>query len=799
MAYNVPKLLSLPSTDRTRRWRKELRKPLTREELLTLGSLLGKRIESSVLLKPLQPVRALFVPSLNFEKGTPDTHAMRIRYVYLIRSSIIPADVPALHSGFVLTLADGATDGRDTYTVLQIDEGVVVPSIIFGRPFKVIFPPKKFALRQPRGKAPDQSPDDRLRMSSNRAPKLEKAAPRSPGKMLRRRHIDLFDSPPQATERDHVADALMRTAVPDLAPHQEELPPREVPRYTDVTLFSGYFAAYDKPTHASRLDPAAPMRSNADYTIEIAIRAKLTGLPSATPDAAIVPPRQDNEPVKLRVFLGCNAPEAVHIANNFRLIEWRFDQDSDRAVFNIETGDTIPDDVAFEVRVYSHALTLLDIFTVERIDGTWTKNREGHETPCAQVDDDGPTAMAFHLRPASGGVKLDCTITRDEDNEPFHIMLDHIITRTEAADVLAAARRHWSELVTGTMSARDSVTNGTMKTVTTALAEIGRRAWRTLLSDSHGDIATNAASLRDHLEDTPLPEGAPIKITQDPGVADFAFPWSIIHPTAPDPAASSFWGLKHPITISQIRKLRTRRAKPGQIGMSAVIDSKFNFSARHAEYLDELDKRYANLSITKATTKTEILTSVSQKDSSDIYYFYCHGKSAKGGPSIPPELFDALDAPAKDLDTDQLAYFETLQDILRKGPTRASIFNSKAWVDIDDFANAGRYFLDRPPLVFLNCCYSADLSPGLAGGLAGFFLERSAFAVIGTECPVTDRFAHAFAQHLFARLIAGDSLANAMLDARRHFHAARNPLSLLYTVYGWGDYYLTNAQEGVSR
>lgn len=92
--------------------------------------------------------------------------------------------------------------------------------------------------------------------------------------------------------------------------------------------------------------------------------------------------------------------------------------------------------------------------------------------------------------------------------------------------------------------------------------------------------------------------------------------------------------------------------------------------------------------------------------------------------------------------------------------------------------------LDGHPLVFLNACESADMSPVFYDGFVQYFLTKGARGVIGTECKTPGRFAAEWATAFFDELFSGRPVGEAVLGLRRRFLAEHNnPLGLLYGVY----------------
>ena len=92
------------------------------------------------------------------------------------------------------------------------------------------------------------------------------------------------------------------------------------------------------------------------------------------------------------------------------------------------------------------------------------------------------------------------------------------------------------------------------------------------------------------------------------------------------------------------------------------------------------------------------------------------------------------------------------------------------------------------PLVFINACESAELSPAFYDGFVPYFMAKGARGVVGTQCKTPALFAAEWAKRFFERFLDGDALGEAFLDLRREFLDAHgNPLGLLYAVHCDGD------------
>lgn len=140
--------------------------------------------------------------------------------------------------------------------------------------------------------------------------------------------------------------------------------------------------------------------------------------------------------------------------------------------------------------------------------------------------------------------------------------------------------------------------------------------------------------------------------------------------------------------------------------------------------------------------------------------------------------------------TDQILYFYCHAETksFNEGGANASQlqFSNGQKVSLSDlkaFAPS-RTRLGQLPLIFLNACESAQLSPLFYNGFMPYFVDKGARGMIGTECPVPALFASEWAGKFFDALLAGKPLGDIFLDLRRdYFFNHNNILGLLYAVY----------------
>jgi hypothetical protein len=101
-------------------------------------------------------------------------------------------------------------------------------------------------------------------------------------------------------------------------------------------------------------------------------------------------------------------------------------------------------------------------------------------------------------------------------------------------------------------------------------------------------------------------------------------------------------------------------------------------------------------------------------------------------------------------------------------------------------------FEARAPIIFLNACHSAAVTPGQVVTWVGDFMRLGASAVLGTEIDVRVEVATEFAMRFFTALLAGPKvpLGQAIREARWALVRKGNLLGLSYTLYGLADIWI---------
>jgi len=268
-------------------------------------------------------------------------------------------------------------------------------------------------------------------------------------------------------------------------------------------------------------------------------------------------------------------------------------------------------------------------------------------------------------------------------------------------------------------------------------------------------------------------------------VADkFPMPWGMLYvgETAGGAALSwdNFVGMRHVIEVMprQAKILvndATIASDAPSLGVSvtvnAGIDKQMNLSVVSDQLKYWSDRGAApnvGVAVTQLQTKADFLSSLRLQANEQLMYMYCH--AITNGPND----VGGIRGSRLVLSNDESV---TLDDLNREAPVMKT--------------------LPGNPLVFLNACESAELSPAFYDGFVPYFMAKGARGVIGTECKTPAIFATHFALKFFPRFLAGEPIGDLFLSLRREFAEQHgNPLGLLYAVYCDGD---TKIHPGLSH
>lgn len=251
-------------------------------------------------------------------------------------------------------------------------------------------------------------------------------------------------------------------------------------------------------------------------------------------------------------------------------------------------------------------------------------------------------------------------------------------------------------------------------------------------------------------------------------------PWGLLYVGDASAAATLNWenfiGMRHVIeqiplqTTLSVSDSAIPSDKPEltvSLNTNDGIDAQMgaDFVARQQVFWKDAVTSRKRVRVTSRTTSAEVIKALADGNTDDqIIYFYCHAEAAgladAGGP-----------------DTSCLVLTDariTLGDLSLDAPTSTQLKGN--------------------PLVFINACESAELSPAFYDGFVPYFMAKGARGVVGTECKTPALFAVEWARRFFDLFLDGGSLGETFLDLRREFlEQHRNPLGLMYAVHCDGD------------
>jgi hypothetical protein len=302
------------------------------------------------------------------------------------------------------------------------------------------------------------------------------------------------------------------------------------------------------------------------------------------------------------------------------------------------------------------------------------------------------------------------------------------------------------------------------------LQQLAREGFRLYQRIFYGPAADAQANLLgDRLREMAQQETLKIQIFSQ----QFMLPWGILYvadeydPDGVDP--EMFLGLKHVIEHIPLQPGMqvidaTIDSRPGlavSLNLNADIDRQMGMPliAEQRRYWERIGES-GGVAVIARESSDEVTQALADTATADqILYFYCHAISKSlaegGGPDD--------------------------STLVLSGNGRVTLG------DLNLFASPRRA-LPGTPLVFINACESAELSPLFYDGFVPYFMAKGARGVIGTECETPALFAAEWARRFFDRFLAGEPLGQIFLGLRREFyHEHGNLLGLLYALYVDGD------------
>lgn len=242
-----------------------------------------------------------------------------------------------------------------------------------------------------------------------------------------------------------------------------------------------------------------------------------------------------------------------------------------------------------------------------------------------------------------------------------------------------------------------------------------------------------------------------------------------------------FLGMRHIVEQVPFQKLDTDTGDAPEISSQPTLSVSLNLNPtidvqmqtdlveKHRQRWLEIQARRPSLALARRESPDEVLAALKDASNEDkLIYFYCHAEAS--GPDEDPDNSALI--MGNQLVKSQYTLLGQLT-LKAKAPMRAQ------------------------PLVFLNACESASLSPRFYDGFVPYFLGRGARGIIGTEAQTPALFAIHWANGFVDRLLDGAPVGQTMLDLRRHFlDVHNNPLGLLYAMYCDADTRVTPPLSG---
>ena len=412
------------------------------------------------------------------------------------------------------------------------------------------------------------------------------------------------------------------------------------------------------------------------------------------------------------------------------------------------------------------------------------------QTALAQPQFAAPVGLALGAVAALPRHAAALTLVIDQEREGYELRLIEggritrcrlALTPHGVADLLAHARSELLALVymtegnTNVFQQPDlTISQAVAEQALARLARLGAYLWNSLFDgpSSGPDSAALGAQLRR------LSQEASLYVTV--AAAHLPFPWPLLYDRdLSEPiTADGFWGFRHVLATLPTSGRSGMLPTGLSLGAAHELRALVGFNLRIDQHRGVPPRQViapqraalAALDITTDEVTTEAALSAALAAGSDaaLVYLYCHVLSG-----LPEQRAQRPGTAPAGVGSTRFVLTEgknalTLRDLEINAPlSRAPL-------------------LHGGPLVVLNACGSAELSPLTYDGLAPYLLDQGARAVVGTECETPIFFGAAFGPALLQLFIKQRlPIGEALRATRRQFlEQHHNPLGLLYALYG---------------
>lgn len=220
-----------------------------------------------------------------------------------------------------------------------------------------------------------------------------------------------------------------------------------------------------------------------------------------------------------------------------------------------------------------------------------------------------------------------------------------------------------------------------------------------------------------------------------------------------------FWGIRH--LVEQPPSLEGSRSLPTRIGgarpsvMAVGVGPRLD-TGLAKQHLSQLDALRPSIVTRCCTGRASFVRALAQPDL-PLVYLYCHGRREVVPGAVQP-----------------VPYLE-LGDDERLFPSDLTALHDSEWLE--------DHWADTSPLVFINSCHSAEITPSSLAQFVDAFCGIYAGGVIGVETVVEQSLAGRVAEMFWSSFGAGRTVGESLARVKLELLGEGDLFGLAYTAY----------------